>query len=134
MSQINLCNFSFTRCWGGGSLHAAAVGETSRGSKAPESVVIVVLDTSVDIFLQQFTFTKIAKKNHRNISQKILLVKENILHISPCLDISAAILALGWILAVRSHLDIAICSHEGRVAPSYLVFGHIIARYLSFRK
>ena len=128
MSQINLCNFSFTSCWGGRSLHAAAVGEASRGSKAPESVVIVVLDTSVDIFLQEFTFTKIAK-NHRNISQKILLVRKYTTYM-PCLDISAAILTLGWILSVRSHLDIAICSHEGRVAPSYLVFGHIIARYI----
>ena len=129
MSQINSCNFSFTRCWcGGRSLHATAVGEASRGSKAPESVVIVVLDTSVDIFLQEFTFTKIAKK-----SQKYFPVRKYTTYM-PCLDISAAILTLGWILSVRSHLDIAICSHEGRVAPSYLVFGHIIARYLSFRK
>ena len=50
--------------------------------------------------------------------------------ISVVLDISAAVLALGWILSARSHLDVAIGSGEIRVATSNLVFGHILARYM----
>ena len=65
MSQINLCNFSFTSCWGGRSLHAAAVGEASRGSKAPESAVIVVLD-----YIGRYILTRIYIYQNCKKSQK----------------------------------------------------------------